>query len=106
MKRVVRERDTLARIGGDEFSILMEHCSLEHAKRVAEDVRSSIASHIFEFDSKTFNITASIGLVDIGPFGNHFSEVLNAADGASYAAKELGGNCTNIYRVDDAEIIH
>lgn len=105
LKRSVRERDTLARIGGDEFAILMEHCSLEHAERVAEDVRSGIESHVFNFDTKTFNVTASIGLVDIGPFGNQFSEVLNAADGASYTAKELGGNRTYIYRVDDNEAI-
>lgn len=105
LNHCVREHDTLARIGGDEFAILMENSSLKDAERVAEDVRSSIEGFQFEFEKQHFSVTVSIGLAEIAPFGNQFSEVLSAVDGARYAAKELGGNRTYIYRVDDADII-
>lgn len=104
-KKCVRERDTLARIGGDEFVILMEHCQLEHAQRVAEGVRRAVEALHFHFDKKSFNVTTSIGLVDIAPFGDHLSDVLSAADGACYAAKEQGGNRIHIYRADDDCIV-
>ena len=104
LKNNVRESDTLARIGGDEFAVIMEHCPLAHAQRVAESIRQAIAGFQFQFDDRSFNVTASIGLVDIGLIGNKFSQVLSAADGASYAAKEKGGNRVHVYRPDDREI--
>ena len=105
LRNSIRESDTLARIGGDEFAIIMAHCPQTDAQRVAENIRQLIEGFQFNFDDHSFNVTASIGLVDIALVGNKFSEVLSAADGASYAAKEKGGNKVHIYRPDDREII-
>jgi len=105
LRNNLRESDTLARIGGDEFAIIMEHCPLAHAHRIAENIRQSIENFLFNFDDRSFSVTMSIGLVDIALIGNKFSEVLSAADGASYAAKEKGGNRVHIYRPDDREIL-
>lgn len=104
-KKCVRESDTLARVGGDEFAILMEHCQIEPARRVAEDLRQAVEAFQFIFDNNIFSVTASIGLVNIAPFGDHITGVLSAADGACYAAKEQGGNRIYVYRADDDDII-
>ena len=105
LRNNVRESDTLARIGGDEFAVIMEHCPLTHAQRVAENIRLAIENFQFRYEDHSFNVSASIGLVEIGMFTNRFSEALSAADGASYAAKEKGGNRVHVYRLDDREIL-
>ena len=104
LAKCVRERDTLARLGGDEFAILMEHCTLEQATRVAEKARDAIRNYLFQFDKRKFDITVSIGVVDISQLGSNYSDVLSAADAACYAAKERGGDSVYIYQHDDADI--
>ena len=54
----VRKRDTLARLGGDEFRVLMEHCTLEQARRVANSVRSTVAEYHFVWEKRVFRIGA------------------------------------------------
>ncbi|MCA8967183.1 MAG: diguanylate cyclase, partial [Planctomycetes bacterium] len=88
----VRRRDTLARLGGDEFGVLMEHCSLEQAKRVANGLRRTVADYRFVWDGKTFGLGVSIGVVPITGASERVAGVLAAADAACYAAKDQGRN--------------
>ncbi|MDX1435116.1 MAG: diguanylate cyclase, partial [Gammaproteobacteria bacterium] len=61
----VRRRDTLARIGDDEFAILMEHCSLEQLHRVAHAVRRAVQDYRFLWDHEAFTLGVSIGVLPI-----------------------------------------
>ena len=97
----VRNRDTLGRIGGDEFVVLMEHCDSEHAVRVAEQLRQSVEAYRFHWDGRIFSIGVSIGVVEINRYSHNFVAVLQAADNACYLAKEAGRNRVNVYRDDD-----
>ncbi len=97
----VRRRDTLARLGGDEFGVLMEHCSIEHALRVAEQMRRALDEFRFQWDDKTFTIRASIGLVRIDGALRELEEVLGAADRACYAAKDAGRNRIHLFDAGD-----
>lgn len=94
----VRNRDTLGRIGGDEFVVLMEHCDIEHAKRVAELLRQGVEDYRFSWEGRVFSIGVSIGVVEIDRNSRSFNEVLQAADNACYLAKEAGRNRINVYR--------
>ncbi len=102
--RQVRKRDTVARLGGDEFGILMEHCPVDQATRIANAVRSAIEDYQFAWEQRTFRIGASIGVVPIGEVGGSVTDVLRAADGACYVAKEQGRNRVHIYRPDDVAL--
>ena len=102
--RQVRKRDTVARLGGDEFGILMEHCPVEQATRIANTLRSAIEDYQFAWEQRTFRIGASIGVVPIGDVGGSVTDVLRAADGACYVAKEQGRNRVHIYRPDDVAL--
>ncbi len=93
----VRKRDTLARLGGDEFAVLMEHCSLKQATRVANALRATVERFHFVWESQTFKIGASIGLVGITAASQTVTEVLNAGDLACYAAKRQGRNRIHIH---------
>ncbi len=55
----------------------------------------------FSWDDKVFNVTASVGLVSIDGQTASVAEVLGAADGACYIAKQNGANRVEIYRPDD-----
>ena len=100
----VRKRDTLARLGGDEFGALMEHCSLEQAKRVANGLRRTVADYRFVWEGKSFSVGVSIGVVPITAASERVSGVLAAADAACYAAKDRGRNRIHVYHPNDVDL--
>lgn len=88
----MRARDTVGRLGGDEFGILLEHCGPAKAVRLAEQIRKTIADHRFSCGGRTFTIGASIGVVPVRNGGSSAAELLGAADAECYTAKRQGGN--------------
>lgn len=96
----IRNRDTLGRIGGDEFVVLMEHCDIEHAIRVAEQLRKSVEELRFPWEERIFSLGVSIGVVEIDRNSQGINEVLQAADNACYLAKEAGRNRIHVYHED------
>jgi diguanylate cyclase (GGDEF)-like protein/PAS domain S-box-containing protein len=88
----MRKRDTLARIGGDEFAALLENCPLDQAEEIAETVRRAMEEFRYVGGGKTFSLGISIGVVPITPTSGRMAAVLRAADAACYIAKEAGGN--------------
>ena len=101
----VRKRDTMARIGGDEFAVLMEHCTEEQAYRTAENLRAAVQQYRFRWEGKTFQVGVSIGLVPINKLTASAKDVLNNADAACYAAKEQGRNRIYTYSEDARDIV-
>ena len=100
----VRKRDTLARFGGDEFAVLMEHCTLEQATRLAKDLLSAVEAFRFHWEGSRFSIGVSIGVVPISDISGSVNDILSVADSACYAAKDAGRNRMHIYQVDDDEL--
>ena len=92
MRDRMRSRDTLARLGGDEYGMLLEHCRLPRAERIAEEIRRAISDHRFTFGAETYAVKASIGIVRIGAGMRRTTDVFRAADAACYLAKRRGGN--------------
>jgi len=101
----IRMRDTVARLGGDEFVILMEHCPLYRAEMIAGKIIKAIDDFRFVWDSKTFKLSASVGLVPINNLSGDIVEVMNIADQACYMARDKGPNNLHIYGVDDAVLL-
>ncbi len=92
MQNSIRKSDTLARLGGDEFGVLMEHCSLQHALKVAENILKNVDKFDFHWENQSFHIGISIGLVAITDVAENLAEVLQEADAACYIAKKKGRN--------------
>lgn len=100
ISETVRQTDTVARYGGDEFVIILNHLdSATDAPRVAEKVLSNLANSFF-IDGNELNITASIGMAIFPDDGQDPYELLRHADAATYAAKDAGGNCYEFYSAD------
>ncbi len=89
----VRQVDTLARYGGDEFTILLVDTPHDTALRVAERIRDQVESHLFEAgDRGTLRLTISIGVATCPVHGSARDRLLDAADKAMYRAKSEGRN--------------
>ena len=101
----MRDRDTLARIGGDEFGILLENCSLVDANQITNKLLKLVRDYRFAHEDKVFNIGVSIGLVVVNTSFENISEILHAADAACYSAKKAGRNQSFLYHHGDIEIV-
>ncbi len=97
IKDAVRDSDTVGRIGGDEFALLLVGCPLEKARQIADDVVRSVNDYRFVWKDKIFNIGVSIGLVEIGRDGGAIEDMMNSADSACYVAKKQGGTHVHVY---------
>jgi diguanylate cyclase (GGDEF)-like protein/PAS domain S-box-containing protein len=97
IKEAVRDSDTVGRIGGDEFALLLVGCPLEKARQIADDVVRSVNDYRFVWKDKIFNIGVSIGLVEIGAGGAAIEDIMNSADSACYVAKKQGGLHVHVY---------
>jgi len=100
----VRKTDILARLGGDEFGLLLSQCSLEEGRTVATQLLDSIAAFRFVWETQTFTIGVSIGVVAIDAKVPSCAVVLSAADTAMYAAKDGGRNRVHVYQTDDLDL--
>lgn len=88
-KRFTRTSDICARLGGEEFAVLIRASNLEEASILAEKLRNAIESTPVNYEGNSFKITASFGVANgLTDFGN----VVDRADKAMYQAKEQGRN--------------
>jgi diguanylate cyclase (GGDEF)-like protein/PAS domain S-box-containing protein len=101
LKQRVRDSDTVARVGGDEFAMLLAGCPLDKARQIADDVCTAVAGHQFAWQDRTFNVGVSIGLVEVGKDSGSSESVLSAADSACYVAKQQGRGRVHVYSTRD-----
>lgn len=104
LKEVLRHSDTLARLGGDEFGAILEGCTLEKARSLAEKMREAVKSLRFSWANKQFDVGVSIGVVPVSTGSGNLADLFSAADSACYEAKDQGRNRVHIFDPDDINI--
>jgi diguanylate cyclase (GGDEF)-like protein len=88
----VRDGDTIARVGGEEFAILLPATAINGAMQMAERIRAAVEIYKFKYENKEFNITVSIGATEITDESWSITELLKAVDKMMYEAKRTGRN--------------
>lgn len=88
VSQVLRSTDILARWGGEEFVVVMEHCNESSAMQLAEKIRKEVESHPFP---SVGTITISLGVAEFRP-GDTLNAWFSQADQALYDAKNSGRN--------------
>ncbi|HEV7137699.1 MAG TPA: EAL domain-containing protein [Steroidobacteraceae bacterium] len=101
LRDAVRDSDSVGRLGGDEFGMLLAGCPLEKARQIADDVCRSVCDHRFVWRDRIFNIGVSVGLVEISRESGTLEELLTAADSACYVAKKQGSGRVAVYSARD-----
>lgn len=97
----IRVTDSLARLSGDDFTIILNDCPPGKALTIAEKILDQVKSFRFVFLDKIFDITVSIGLYMFGEEDQGVDSVLVAAESACFTAKELGRNQVRVYEEKD-----
>ena len=98
--RVVREHDTVCRLGGDEFMLLLPDTDAAGAAKVAEKMLA-VAQEPFQAEGHELTVTPSVGIAVYPRDGGDLDGLSRAADAAMYRAKEDG---RNTYRFFGAEL--
>lgn len=93
-----RRADVAARVGGDEFAILMDLCSDDEAVRVARAVAARIEALTVRQRGRGSRVTASIGIACSVAGAGSVASVIDTADRACYAAKRSGRNRIKLAR--------
>jgi diguanylate cyclase len=97
MESCIRSVDKVARIGGDEFAILLEKCDIESSLKIAQLLCKSVDEYRFQHNGKRFHIGASIGLVLIDTPWPSVTNLIQAAYHACYIAKKEGRNRVKLH---------
>lgn len=100
LTETARQMDVVARIGGDEFAVILSGCDVAEASTSAERRRNAIANRTITYDGVDHHVTASVGLAGALPDDVPLS-LIKRTDAALYAAKEAGRNCS--YRQGNPE---
>jgi len=98
----LRDSDSLGRIGGDEFVVLLPHADRQQAEAVAAQLLKTIATQPTVLGEKEIRTAASIGIALLCDHGQTLEEVLAHADDAMFAAKAAGHNTFRVYDLERA----
>ena len=104
LREAVRDSDTVARIGGDEFGVLLVGCPLAKARQIADDIWRAIGEYRFIWKDRIFSVGVSIGLVEVTGEISSLEEIMNAADSACYVAKRQTGSHVHVYSSHDEAV--
>ncbi len=99
----LRSADVLARVGGEEFAIMLPETSMEGALQVAEKLRLRLAALPVAYGGQPIPVTASFGVTALLPSDELFSSALKRADRALYQAK-VGRNRSVLLEADEQPV--
>jgi diguanylate cyclase (GGDEF)-like protein/PAS domain S-box-containing protein len=97
IRKACRQQDFTARIGGDEFAVMLADCSVNAARRIAQQIVEAIGGVRFAWHGTVYRIGASVGITAITNRSPELNQILSEADAACYVAKASGKNQVAIY---------
>jgi diguanylate cyclase (GGDEF)-like protein len=97
----LRHSDIVARMGGDEFAVLLPHTDSVQGQALAAQLLDAIRSQPIDSGAEPVAISAAIGIALFPEHGTTADELLAHADRAMYQAKRMGGNRSRVYALDE-----
>jgi diguanylate cyclase (GGDEF)-like protein len=99
LRKNIRQSDLPARLGGEEFALLMPNTDLEQAKIVGERLRNELENSRIVYQGQEIRATVSGGIASYVDGVESIDELLRRSDEALYRAKEMGRNRIEVYEV-------
>jgi len=93
----LEERGAIARLGSDEFGLLIQNCTLDDSLDFIEDCLDELQEYRLDWNGKRLGIGCSVGLVPLSRRSENASDVLQSAESSCGVAKEMGGNRIQVY---------
>ncbi|WP_340680549.1 EAL domain-containing protein [Paraglaciecola sp.] len=104
LAQTLKTSDIIARVGGDEFCMILTHTNLESAQIKVQQLLDNVASFRFFWDEKVFHVGASVGLVQMNSQYADAVNLIKAADNACYTAKNNGRNQYHVHNIKDDDV--
>ncbi len=101
----IRSKDTVARMAGDSFGILLRNCSLQQARIIMEKISKSVAEIELRIDRQIIDCSISTGLGPLNADVNNVSSIYSNLESALAEAKQHGRNNLVAYEVDDEYLL-
>ena len=96
LQETVRGHDSVARVGGDEFCVLLPDTDLAEAMTVAERLRTEVEEMAVRYRGETMRVRASLGVASSEQCGLAWESLMEHSDAALYEAKRGGRNCVMV----------
>ncbi|MCB1144263.1 MAG: diguanylate cyclase [Leptospiraceae bacterium] len=107
LQEILPENSILARIGGEEFCILISETDTDEVLMFTESIHASlIQSQVLQEEDPNFKYTVSIGCILSNPDRESLDQLIQKADASLYLAKESGRNCTRFYNHFEQKFIN
>jgi diguanylate cyclase (GGDEF)-like protein len=103
IKRLIRDIDIAARIGGDKFGVLLYNCPPDRGLTISKRINNEIKKQELMWNEKTIQITACIGLASINVNSQNILSALDDAEIACNAAKEEGKSKISFFKFGDVD---
>ena len=100
----MRTSDYLARMGGDEYAIVLRDVQREQIQALADAIRMTLTDVPFLHGGKTYRITISIGVAALDRHTGSLKEAMAQADVACHQSKNAGRNQTHVYTADSGSL--
>jgi diguanylate cyclase (GGDEF)-like protein len=105
LQETVRGHDSVARMGGDEFCVLLPETSLAEAMMVAERLRAEVHELVIRYRGATVCTRASLGVASSEISGLVWQSLMDASDAALYRAKREGKNRVSVAGPEDVHYV-
>ncbi len=103
-QHIRKDSDSLARVGGDEFALILKNCSIEKAQTIGESICKDIENYRFHWNGNVFSIGVSIGITQLDNTAASLRDVISKVDSACYIAKERGRGQIHVIHPDDEDL--
>ncbi|MEQ8204634.1 MAG: GGDEF domain-containing protein, partial [Woeseia sp.] len=85
----------VGRLGGDEFCVFLNDCTMEHARQVAENIRNCVSGYRLAWGRTYYSVGISVGVAPTSAVQD-MGSLFRLADAACYAAKNAGRNQVHV----------
>lgn len=102
----VSDNSILARIGSDEFGLLLKDCPIDEAIKIAERLLAVINDYRLEWEDKRLSTSFSMGIVPVNEQSNSATNLLQAAESSCSIAKDMGSSRIQEFRFGDSKVTH